>query len=80
MDIPDEVSKARRQAHVVVHPVARDPAGRPFRSVDVLGTEVGRAYAPGDVPEFMRRAGLDTALFEDPDIVEWRGDGPHVWT
>jgi hypothetical protein len=28
------------------------------------------------VEEFMRRAGLDTALFNEPGTVEWRGGGP----
>jgi hypothetical protein len=27
----------------------------------------------------MRRAGLDTALFNEPGTVEWRGGGPGEW-
>jgi hypothetical protein len=79
MNIPDDVAEVRHQAHVVVHSVDLEPTGKPFRRVDILGQTVGHAYKPGDVAEFMRRAGLDTALYTDPGIVEWRGGGSDVW-
>jgi hypothetical protein len=65
--------------HVVVQPVEVEADGRPFRRVDVLGQAVGHAYAAADVVEFMHRAGLNTALVDEPDTVEWRGGGPDDW-
>ncbi|MEY9873103.1 hypothetical protein ABH931_002584 [Streptacidiphilus sp. MAP12-33] len=66
-------------AHVVVHPVTSDGVGRQFRRVDILGTQVGKAYTLQDVTEFCRRAGLDTLDFEAYDLVQWIGGGPDVW-
>ncbi|MGW2376314.1 hypothetical protein [Kitasatospora sp. NPDC001683] len=56
-----------------------DGSGEATRRVDVDGMPVGNAYSAADVTEFMRRAGLDAALIEDPEVVEWRGGGPDVW-
>jgi hypothetical protein len=67
----------QHRAHVVVHPVA--DVTPPFRRVDVLGTQVGKAYCLEDVVEFMRRAGLDEADHLDSLFVEWQGGGPDVW-
>jgi hypothetical protein len=66
-------------AHVVVHPAVNAEVVVPFRRVDILGTQVGKAYQLADVIEFMRRAGLGDLHCEDPDLVEWRGGGPDVW-
>jgi hypothetical protein len=70
---------APHPGHVVVRPVDHDIVGRPFRRVGILGRDVGHAFDPGDVTAFMRRAGLDTTLVFDPDLVEWQSDGPDVW-
>ncbi|MEU9237101.1 hypothetical protein [Streptomyces subrutilus] len=62
---------------ITVHP----PDAQGGRRVRSNGTSLGRAYAPADVLEFLRRAGLDlddvTAGSEG--IIEWRGGGPSVW-
>ncbi|MGW5818053.1 hypothetical protein [Streptomyces noursei] len=62
---------------VIVHPPA--PSGG--RRVHVDGEILGVAYGLRDVQEFARRAGLDPdADVTDPDLFEWRGGGPDVWT
>jgi hypothetical protein len=35
----------------------------------------------GDLPEFLRRAGLDpdAVRLDDPELIERRGGGPDVW-
>ncbi|WP_370149014.1 hypothetical protein [Streptacidiphilus sp. EB129] len=64
-------------AHVVVHPVV--DASPPFRRVDILGTQVGKAHSLADVAKFCRRAGLDELDVESPDSVHWIGGGAHEW-
>lgn len=64
-------------AHVVVHPVV--DATPPFRRVDILGTQVGKAYSLADVAEFCRRAGLEDVDLEVDGSVQWIGGGPHQW-
>lgn len=66
-------------AHVVVHPVVSENVERPFRRVDMLGTQVGKAFTAADVVEFMRRAGLENVDVDDPEIVRWEGGGSDVW-
>jgi hypothetical protein len=80
MSLPADVEKVRRESHVTVGPVHDDGSGEPARPVDVGGMPVGNAYSVADVAEFMRRTGLDTALIQDPGIVEWQGGGPDVWS
>lgn len=75
-DLPTDPQRGHH-AHVVVHPVVEGI--RPFRRVDILGTQVGKAYSLADVAEFCRRAGLEVLDVEDPDFVERQGDGPHAW-
>lgn len=43
---------------------------------------LGLAHHQRDVAEFLRRAGLtpDEIDLHDPNLVEWRGGGPDVWT
>ncbi|MBF9069118.1 hypothetical protein [Streptacidiphilus fuscans] len=79
MNRPEDVENARREAHVTVSPVHDDGSGEPTRRVDVAAMPVGNAYSVADVAEFMRRAGLDAALIQDPGIVAWQGGGPDVW-
>jgi hypothetical protein len=64
-------------APVTVHPP--EPGGR---RVTIRGERVGTARGPGDLLEFLRRAGLediDEADLSRPDLVEWRGAGPGTW-
>ncbi|MEZ0091648.1 hypothetical protein [Streptacidiphilus sp. EB129] len=72
-DLPDSA----HLAHVVVHPVV--DATPPFRRVDILGAQVGKAHSLRDVAEFCRRAGLADLDLETPGNVHWIGGGPHVW-
>ncbi|MFD5513090.1 hypothetical protein ACFWIB_35795 [Streptomyces sp. NPDC127051] len=48
------------------------------RRVRVDGEILGRATGPGDLLEFLRRAGLDPddIRLDDPLLIEWRGGGP----
>ncbi|MER5871959.1 hypothetical protein [Streptomyces sp. NPDC002044] len=61
---------------VTVHPP--DHQGR--RRVRCDGQDLGRALNPGDVLEFLRRAGLDpdTVRLDGP-LLDWRGGGPSAW-
>ncbi|MEY9875204.1 hypothetical protein ABH931_004705 [Streptacidiphilus sp. MAP12-33] len=62
---------------VVVHHVVE--ASPPFRHVDILGTQVGKAHNVRDVVEFCRRAGLGEVDLDAEDTVQWIGGGPEVW-
>jgi hypothetical protein len=64
-------------ASVVVHPVV--DAIAPFRRVEILGVQVGKAYRVVDVSEFSRWAGLEDVDPYDPEQVSWLGGGPDVW-
>ncbi|WP_042410393.1 hypothetical protein [Streptacidiphilus carbonis] len=75
-DLPERPSGHR--ARVVVHPVV--DALWPFRRVEIMGTQVGRAFNVVDVIEFARRAGLDDITLDDPESVQWEGGGPETWT
>ncbi|WP_042365635.1 hypothetical protein [Streptacidiphilus neutrinimicus] len=75
-----ESPEEQRRPQVVVHPVDVEHGDTPFRQVDILDQAVGHACDAADVVEFMRRAGLDTALVDAPGVVEWRGGGPDEWT
>lgn len=63
---------------VVVYP----PDAEGGRRVRVDGEILGRALGPGDLLEFLRRAGLDPddVHLDDPLPIEWRGGGPAVWS
>lgn len=62
-------------APIVVYP----PAATGGRRVRAGGEILGTAYNPGDLVEFLRRAGLDDPNLTDPGLIEWRGGGPDVW-
>jgi RimJ/RimL family protein N-acetyltransferase len=64
-------------------PVRVQPPGPGGRRVVIHGQDAGLATGLADVLEFLRRAGLDDldeADLTNPDLVEWRGPGPDVWT
>nr|WP_137991280.1 hypothetical protein [Streptomyces vilmorinianum] len=68
----------REEPPVVVHPLLPD-GGRP---VTVRGERVGVAFHLLDVLEFLRSAALPEAdtVIDDPELIEWRGGGPEVWS
>lgn len=68
------------QTEIVVHPVS--PKGGRQVTVHALGVdaELGRAYTPADVVEFLRRAGLEDVDLSEHGPIVWRGGGPDVWT
>ncbi|WP_244291408.1 hypothetical protein [Streptomyces subrutilus] len=57
------------------------PDAQGARRVRCDGIDLGRAYGPADVREFLRRAGLDLddVTADGGDIIEWRGGGPADW-
>ncbi|WP_030775244.1 hypothetical protein [Streptomyces sp. NRRL F-2664] len=63
---------------VVVYP----PDAEGGRRVRFDGEILGRAFGPGDLLEFLRRAGLDPddVHLGDARLIEWRGGGPAVWS
>lgn len=78
-DLPTDPHGRGHHAHVVVHPPVGGEVAIGYRRVDILGTNVGNAYRLADVVEFMRSASLEDVDVEDPQFVEWQGDGPDVW-
>ncbi|MFG2650334.1 hypothetical protein [Streptomyces sp. NPDC048436] len=65
------------QTPIIVHPPTPDGG----RRITVRGEAVGIARGDRDLMEFLRRAGLGDAdmALDDPNLVEWRGGGAHVW-
>ncbi|MEY9968896.1 hypothetical protein ABIA33_006983 [Streptacidiphilus sp. MAP12-16] len=47
--------------------------------MEILGTQVGKAYSLTDVAEFRRSAGIEDLDVETSDNVLWIGAGPHHW-
>ncbi|MEU4212392.1 hypothetical protein AB0F13_20730 [Streptomyces sp. NPDC026206] len=48
-----------------------------------IGAEVlGVAYGVVDLLEFLVRAGIsgDDVRLDDPDVIDWRGGGPGIWS
>ncbi|GHE37902.1 hypothetical protein CP980_30615 [Streptomyces vinaceus] len=69
-------------APILVHPLA--PAGGRRVSLRAEGqdTVLGLAFDDADVIEFLRRAGVpdpDDAVLGDSELVEWQGEGPHLY-
>ncbi|MFI8104724.1 hypothetical protein [Streptomyces sp. NPDC086023] len=66
------------ELRVIVYPPDEDGG----RRVRCDGEILGRAFGPGDVIEFLRRAGLDPDDVDlpAPGLIEWRGGGPAVWS
>ncbi|WP_275462082.1 hypothetical protein [Streptomyces noursei] len=63
---------------VVVHPPSPSGGRRVTADAEILGL----AYGPGDLVEFLRRAGVDPdqVRLDDRALIEWRGGGPEVWS
>ncbi|MDX3538122.1 hypothetical protein PV721_27970 [Streptomyces sp. MB09-01] len=68
------------QTEIVVHPVSAQ-GGRKV-TVHALGVDadLGRAFTPEDVSEFLRRAGLEGVELSEDGPIRWEGGGPQVWT
>ncbi|GAA3374685.1 hypothetical protein [Streptomyces racemochromogenes] len=68
------------ETQIVVHPVS--PSGGRKVTAHALGVDadLGRAFMPADVVEFLRRAGLEDVDLSEAGPIEWRGGGPEVWT
>ncbi|MEZ0095232.1 hypothetical protein [Streptacidiphilus sp. EB129] len=60
-----------------MHPVI--DAIPPFRRVDILATQAGKAYCLADVAELCRRAGLEDIDPDTDDTVEWIGGTWDTW-
>ncbi|WP_030615003.1 hypothetical protein [Streptomyces sclerotialus] len=62
---------------MIVHP----PSPTGGRRVSAGGKILGLAHSPGDLVEFLRRAGLDEDVINiaDPRLIEWRGGGADTW-
>ncbi|OMI41387.1 hypothetical protein [Streptomyces sparsogenes] len=60
---------------VIIHPPS--PSGG--RRVTIRGETAGLAHGPADLLEFLRRAGAEDVALDDPELIEWRGDGPEIW-
>ncbi|WP_181764746.1 hypothetical protein [Streptomyces albidus (ex Kaewkla and Franco 2022)] len=65
-------------APIVVHPPS--PSGG--RRVTTNGRILGLAHDLREFAEFLRRSGLDagSVRLDDPELIEWRGGGPEVWS
>ncbi|MCK7622489.1 hypothetical protein MUU72_05090 [Streptomyces sp. RS10V-4] len=63
---------------VVVHPPAADGG----RQVTVGAESLGTAYEPGQIADFLARAGLDPSpvWHDDRTALVWQGGGRDVWT
>ncbi|MFJ4851545.1 MULTISPECIES: hypothetical protein [unclassified Streptomyces] len=62
---------------VIVMPVSPS-GGRQVRTEEEI---LGVAFNADDLLEFLRRAGLDpdTVDITDPELIDWRDEGPAVW-
>ncbi|MGW3328547.1 hypothetical protein [Streptomyces virginiae] len=68
------------QTEIVIHPVSPQGGRKVTAHALSVDADLGRAFTPADVSEFLRRAGLEAVdLFEDGPI-RWEGGGPEVWT
>ncbi|MEU9376112.1 hypothetical protein AB0D94_20375 [Streptomyces sp. NPDC048255] len=65
---------------IVIHPVS--PKGGRKVTLHALGVDadLGRAFTPGDVSEFLRKAGLEDVDLSEDGPIRWEGGGPEVWT
>lgn len=68
------------QAEIVIHPVSPAGGRKVTSHVHGVDADLGRAFNPADVSEFLRRAGLEDVDLSEDGPIEWRGGGPEVWT
>ncbi len=62
---------------IVVHPPA--PSGG--RRVSIGAESLGVAYGVVDLLEFLVRAGISADVpLDDPEVIDWRGGGPGIWS
>ncbi|MFK0045915.1 hypothetical protein ACIQU4_17655 [Streptomyces sp. NPDC090741] len=68
----------RPDLRVIVYPPDTQVGRRVHCDAEILG----RALGPGDLLEFLQRAGLDLddVHLDDALLIEWRGGGPAVWS
>lgn len=64
------------QTEIVIHPVS--PQGGRKVTVHALGVDadLGRAFTPGDVSEFLSRAGLEDVDLSEDGPIRWEGAAP----
>ncbi|MER5482950.1 hypothetical protein ABT024_07000 [Streptomyces sp. NPDC002812] len=69
-------------APIVVHRISPSGGRRVTIRVQGVDTVLGVAMSDADVVEFLRRVELpdpDELVFADSTLIEWQGDGPHVY-
>lgn len=65
---------------IVIHPVSPQGGRKVTAHVFGVDADLGRAYTPADVSEFLRRAGLEDVDLSEDGPIRWEGGGPEVWT
>jgi len=68
------------RTEIVVHPVSPKGGRKVTAHVHGVDADLGRAFTPGDVSEFLRRAGLEDVDLSEDGPIRWEGGGPEVWT
>ncbi|MFD5419519.1 hypothetical protein ACFWJT_16020 [Streptomyces sp. NPDC127069] len=68
------------QMEIVVHPVSPKGGRKVTAHVFGVDADLGRAFTPADVSEFLRRAGLEDVDLSEEGPICWEGGGPEVWT
>lgn len=69
-------------APIVVHRISPSGGRRVTIRVQGIDTVLGVAMSDRDVVEFLRRVEVpdpDDLVFGDSTLIEWQGDGPHVY-
>ncbi|MBT2449461.1 hypothetical protein J7F03_20690 [Streptomyces sp. ISL-43] len=68
------------ETEIIVHPVSPKGGRKVTAHVHGVDADLGRAFDPLDVSEFLRRAGLEDVDLSDDGPIRWEGGGPEVWT
>ncbi|MCY0928287.1 hypothetical protein OTB20_19220 [Streptomyces sp. H27-H1] len=68
------------ETEIVIHPVSRTGGRKVTAHVHGVDADLGRAFTPADVSEFLRRAGLEDVDLSDAGPIRWEGGGPEVWS
>ena len=69
-------------APICVHRISPSGGRRVTIRVQGIDTVLGVAHADADVIEFLRRVEVpdpDELVLGDSTLIEWQGDGPHVF-